>query len=74
MFKNLFQNFQDPVIRKALFTGITLILGLIGAILVRRILDSLRIDAKKRQQFKKWAIYLVSFILPSALLRSRALP
>jgi len=69
MFKNLLESFRDPLIQKAVFTGFSLILGLISATLLRRLIISLKMDPQKKQQLNKWAIYLILLLLSFFLLR-----
>lgn len=58
MIENLMNQFRDPLIQKAIWSGADVILMSILVVSIRRFINSLRINAEKRRLFRKWTNYV----------------
>jgi len=61
-FKNLFLYFKHPVIEKLLKSGMAFVLIYLALFFVRRFINSMKIEIKRRHQYRKRATYIATLI------------
>lgn len=69
MIENFLNQFRDPLIQKAIWSGAVLILMFLVVVLVRRFINSFKLSLEKRQLFRKWTNYIGLAICFLILLR-----
>lgn len=69
MIENLFNQFKDPLIQKAIWSGVVLILMFLFVVLIRRLINSFKLNQEKRLLFRKGTNYIGLAISVLILLR-----
>ncbi|MFH1943838.1 MAG: hypothetical protein ABIL68_17185, partial [bacterium] len=69
MFENWIHYLRDPVIQRAVWSGVALFLVFFGALFFRRILRSLKVGDERRYSYLRWINYTSLFLFLLILVR-----